>query len=226
MPDTEIIQKVTEITGNAGNHESHINSLVLSMIDLNEDTFERTLSNAIFKIGFEKTVTHILYPFLEKVGVLWQIGSINPAQEHFIVSLIRQKLIVAIDAQESKPLPGIKTFLLFLPEKELHELGLLFYSYLLKKNGFRVIYLGQSVPFDDLIEVLKIRNADYLLTYFVAALAPEEIPDYLNKISRSLPDKKIWITGIQTSIQPLKHPPNVLIIRDVESFKELISKIH
>ncbi len=225
MPEEDVKEKIMEISGNNHDYESIINGLIVSMIELNEDAFEHILSNAAIKLGFEKTVTHALYPFLEKVGTLWQIGTINPAQEHFITYLIRQKLIIAIDGQAKTPAPGAKTFLLFLPENELHELGLLFYSFLLKKNGYKVIYLGQSVPFNDLLEVIRIRNTDYLLTYFVAALNQKEIPPYIKKISSAMPGKKIIVTGIQLSEPLTGLPDNVIQVKDAEDFKKVLKTL-
>ena len=120
------------------------------------------------KHDFEKIVLEVIYPLFERIGLLWQIGSINPAQEHFISNLIRQKLIVAID---SLPFPKRnKTFLLFLHEKELHELGLLFSSYLLKKNGHKVVYIGQSVPYDDLLTLKEMLSFDYMITSFISSM--------------------------------------------------------
>jgi MerR family transcriptional regulator, light-induced transcriptional regulator len=223
MPEDEINEKILEISGKSNDYESQINNLIVAMIELNEDNFDKVLSNATLKLGFEKSVTNILYPFLEKIGVLWQIGTINPAQEHFVTNLIRQKLIIAIDGQGQTPQPDAKTFLLFLPEKELHELGLLFYSYILKKNGQKVIYLGQSVPFDDLIEVMKIRNADYLLTYFIAAISPKDLPDYINRLSKTFPKKGIFATGIQLLELNEKMPENVFLIENAEEFKKHLS---
>lgn len=222
MCKEEINDKILEISNTGSDYESYINSLVVSMIEINEDGFEKILSNTLLKMGFERTVTHVLYPFLEKIGILWLIGTINPAQEHFIVNLIRQKLIVAIDGQESHYTEKSKTFLLFLPEKELHELGLLFYSYLLKKNGHRVIYLGQSVPLEDVINVVKIRKVDYLFTYFVAAIAPDEIPVYLRKLSSALNNIKIFITGIQLQSNDIDMPSNVVSVQNADAFKEML----
>ncbi len=225
MCQEEINEKILELSNSATDFESYINSLVVAMIELNEDSFEKILSNSLIKIGFEKTVTHVLYPFLEKVGVLWLVGTINPAQEHFIVNLIRQKLIVAIDGQEKVDHENAKTFLLFLPENELHELGLLFYTYLIKKKGHKVIYLGQSVPYNDLIEVLKIRNAHYLFTYFVAGLTTEDIPAYLSKLSADLPNQKIFVTGLQVNKSNLKLPNNITPIQHAEAFREMLNTL-
>lgn len=225
MDPEEINDKIMEISNTSSDFESYINSLVVAMIEINEDVFEKILSNTLLKIGFEKTVTHVLYPFLEKIGILWLIGTINPGQEHFIVNLIRQKLIVAIDAQQATPSETSKTFLLFLPERELHELGLLFYTYLIKKNGHRVIYLGQSVPSDDVIKVIHIRQVDYLFTYFVSALAPEEIPAYMKKLSDELSDKRIFITGFQLQNNQFKLPKNVTTVKNAEEFKDLLKTL-
>ncbi|MFO7997605.1 MAG: MerR family transcriptional regulator [Bacteroidales bacterium] len=226
MPETEIREKVMQINDHTGDYESQINSLVVSMIELDEQAFEKVLANNILKIGFEKTVTHVLYPFLEKIGLLWQIGTINPAQEHFIVGLIRNKIIVAIDGQEVKASERSKTFLLFLPEKELHELGLLFYYYLLKRNGHQVIYLGQSVPYKDLLSVLEIRKeVDYILTYFVSALKPEEAESYIQKMSSDIPGKQIFVTGWQiNNLNPVL-PSNVRHVKSTEEFKALLPSL-
>merc|ERR1712159_239380 len=102
------------------------------MVDLDEERFEKIISSNILKLGFEKTMLNIIYPFLSKIGILWQTGSINPGQEHFISNLIRQKLIVAIDGQYVSRGGGAKKFLLYLPEGELHELSLLFSNYLIR----------------------------------------------------------------------------------------------
>lgn len=217
--------KILEISSNTNDYESSINNLVVSMIEMDEDKFEKVLASAIIKIGFEKTITHIIYSFLEKVGILWQVGTINPAQEHFITNLIRQKLIIAIDGQESSPKPDAKTFLLFLPENELHELGLLFYTYIIKKSGHRVIYLGQSVPLQDVLEVIKIRNADYMITYFVAALESREIPEYLRKISEGFAHKDIFIAGCQVPDIINNMPDNIKPLQDAEEFKSYLNRI-
>ncbi len=222
MDSREINEKVAEMTQDGGSQEDHINNLTVSMIDMNETTFEQILNNAILRLGFEKTVTEILYPFLEKVGVLWLAGTIHPAQEHYVTNLIRQKLIIAIDSQIRTSDDQSKTFLLYLPEQELHELGLLFYNYLLRKGGYEVIYLGQSVPFNDLKEVANIKQIDFLFTYFVAALSTQEIPVYLDRLSAAFPGKIIYITGIQAHKYKSSLPANVILVRDVKHFKEIM----
>ncbi|MFO7874521.1 MAG: MerR family transcriptional regulator [Bacteroidales bacterium] len=225
MGDEEIQAKIMEITHTGSDEESQIENLVIGMLDLNEQTFDKNLHRAILKKGFETTVTRIIYPFLEKVGVLWQIGTINPAHEHFITNLIRQKLIIAIDGLSGVSKFNGKTFLLFLPEHEMHEIGLLFYQYILKKNGFHVLYLGQSVPFRDLLEIPDTHQINYLLTYFVAAMNPEEISQYIRKLSDSFPDKTIFVTGKQIQDTSISLPRNVISIKDTETFRQMLDKL-
>jgi MerR family transcriptional regulator, light-induced transcriptional regulator len=225
MSNGQLCEKILEISNKTNIYESYINNLVIAMIEIDEEKFERVLSSAIIKMGFEKTITHVIYAFLNKVGILWQVGTINPAQEHFISNLIRQKLIIAIDGQDTALRADAKTFLLFLPENELHEMGLLFYSYMIKKAGHKVIYLGQSVPMKDLLEIFKIRPADYLITYFIAAFEPKNIPQYIKAIADGFGNKEIFIAGHQVKLIAEKLPENVKPIKDAEEFKSLLHQI-
>ncbi len=225
MDKNAIREKVLDIAGANGDHSTKINNLIVSMIEFDEESFEHVLNSSILKLGFERTVTDVLYPFLEKIGVLWQVGSLNVAQEHFITNLIRQKVILAIDGQSKQSSKEAKTFLLYLPDQEYHELGLLFYHFLLKKNGYKVVYLGQSVPFHDLQEVMKVRNSDFLFTYFVAAMNPQEIPAYLERLSKAFPSKKIFITGIQVQSCTINLPKNIVLVKNTEEFKSILHTI-
>lgn len=144
----EISSKILDLRNAEAINERIVNELVRSMIDLEIYAFECTLNDHIKVYGIEKTVKEIIFPFLEKIGILWQTGHIMPAQEHFVTNIIRQKLIVAIDQTPTR-LDG-KTCLLFLPEGEYHELGLLFLSYVLKNRGARVVYAGANIPMRDI----------------------------------------------------------------------------
>ena len=128
--------------------EKIVNELIQLMVDLDTVSFEKVLEKQIVANGIEKTIIKIIFPFFERIGILWQTGHINPAQEHLTSNIIRQKLIVGID--QAKPLIKTKkSFLLFLPEHEYHELGLLLVYYLLKRRGAEVSYIGANVPLKD-----------------------------------------------------------------------------
>lgn len=188
-------KKVLEISELQNDKGVHIDQMVVAMIDMEEDLFEKILNSLILRYGFEQTVTEIIYPFLEKIGILWQTQNITPAHEHFISNLIRQKIIVAIDGLPIPPKTA-KKILIFLPEGELHELGLLFYHFLIRKAGYRTYYLGQNVPHDDLLSVYKVHQPEYMLTTITSKPAIS-IEKYLERLASDFRDTKILASGYQ-----------------------------
>lgn len=220
MSPTAISEEIIKLTDQSVDHNDQIQALTICMIEMDEDRFEKVLSTNILKLGFEDTVLNVIYPFLSKIGILWQTGAINPAQEHFISNLIRQKLIVAIDGQVNGY--SGKTFMLFLPEGELHELSLLFSSYLIKKHGHKVIYLGQSTPQEDLVSVYKLHNPDYLLTIITSAPAGEEVQVYVNWLGNEFPNSGIFVTGLQALEQPIQIPTNIRLLTYAKEIKQIL----
>ncbi|MCA1751973.1 MAG: MerR family transcriptional regulator [Cryomorphaceae bacterium] len=202
----ELREKVVEIGNEDVSEQVQVERLVVSMVEMDEFRFEKILVNCTIRLGFEETMMKVIYPFFKKVGLLWQTEAINPAQEHFISNLIRQKLIVAIDGQGIANQTGGKKFLLFLPEGELHEIGLLFYSYLIQKAGHKVIYLGQSVPVNDVVAVNAVSPADYILTSVMSLCTTDDINTLLQKILNSFPEQEIIITNrIENTEGLIKH---------------------
>lgn len=191
----ELHDKVIEIGNEEVSEGVQVESLVVAMVEMDEARFEKILANCTIRLGFEQTMMKVIYPFFRKVGILWQTGAINPAQEHFISNLIRQKLIVAIDSQGMMTKADSKRFLLFLPEGELHEMGLLFYSYLIQKAGHKVIYLGQSVPITSVIAVNATNPADFILTSVLSLGTTEAINELMERLLVSFPDTQIMVTN-------------------------------
>jgi MerR family transcriptional regulator, light-induced transcriptional regulator len=191
----DVNKKVLEISELQNDKGVHIDQMVIAMIDMEEELFEKILNNLILRFGFEKTITEIIYPFLEKIGILWQTQNITPAHEHFISNLIRQKIVVAIDGLPIPPKNSQK-ILLFLPEGEMHELGLLFYHFLIRKSGYRTYYLGQNVPHEDLISVYKVHQPDFMLTSITSNLTIS-IEKYLEQLANDFGQTKILASGYQ-----------------------------
>lgn len=225
LTNDEVIENVTALTENIRDTESQVEQLAIAMIDLDEDKFEKIISRAVIRLGFEDMITKLVYPFFVRIGIMWQTGSINPAQEHFISNLIRQKLIVAIDSLVGNENHNAKTFTLFLPEGELHELGLLFFTYLIKKRGHRVIYLGQTVPFNDVIETIQLHPCDYLLTANIAAMDVKSAKKYFEHASKTFPDKTIYVSGSQILRAEEKLPDNIVKIESPQHFIEELNYI-
>jgi DNA-binding transcriptional MerR regulator len=225
LSDEELSERVVNLTLDSGDAAHNIEQLVIAMVDMSEVKFDRILSRYIMHEGFENAVINVIFPFFERIGILWQTGIINPAHEHFVSNLFRQKLMVAIDNIMVTESPKAKKFILFLPEGEYHELGLLFYNYLIRKSGQIVYYLGSSVPFNDVVETGKMVNPDYLFTTITALLSKDETIKYLRNLSKAFPLQKIFVTGQhidQILMQPLS---NVIKIMSPHDFSETLKSL-
>lgn len=224
MNQEQMTQAVLEITEGNTSFSDQIHSLVLSMIDLDEERFDKIMSTNILQAGFENTMFTIIFPFLAKIGVLWQTGSVSPAQEHFIANLIRQKLIVAIDACYVPSKEKNSKYLLFLPEGELHELSLLFCHYLLKSRKNKVVYLGSNVPLEDLLQTCELFKPDYLVSVFTSAPLQSKVQPFINELSKSLPDTQLFLSGYQVVGQDLYAPENVRFFLRLEMLLKVIEE--
>ncbi len=225
LDEVEITDKISDLAKHHPDTESLLDNLVMSMIELDEKKFGKVLARSTQQRGFEDTVLHLIYPFFEKIGVLWQTGVVNPAQEHFVSNLIRQKLIAAIDKLVENDQPDAQRFIMFLPEGELHEISLLFFYYLAKKNGQKVVYLGQSVPFKDLTAVAHIKPCDYILTAFSSTFSGIDINKFLIKLSDTFPKQNIFFSSFDYENMARRFPENVTRVKNALHFAEIIGKI-
>ena len=223
LPD-ELSKEVLLISDKQLNYPDQIHALTISMLDLDEERFEKIVSTNSLQFGFENMMINIIYPFLSRIGTLWITGSIGPAQEHFISNLIRQKLIVAIDGQLPSLRPGSKKYLLYLPEGEMHEISLLFANYIIRSRQNKVIYLGQSLPFSELGFAHGMHKPDYIFTVITSVPGQNEIQRYVYKLAKEFPDSKILMTGYQVVGQDIDCPDNVEIITQIKYLMDIASE--
>jgi DNA-binding transcriptional MerR regulator len=224
MDQQQMAQAILQITDKNSSWSDQIHSLVLAMIDLDEERFEKIMSTNILQSGFENTMLNIIFPFLSKIGVLWQTGSITPAQEHFISNLIRQKLIVAIDGCYVSSKEVKHKYLLFLPEGELHELSLLFCYYLVKSRKNKVIYLGQSVPLPDLVSTYQLYKPDYLVSIITSSPSQDKIQKFINALGEHFTDSRLLLSGYQVIGQDLQMPANAEVFMRMEMFMDMVEQ--
>jgi DNA-binding transcriptional MerR regulator len=193
MTNEELREKTLTLTNTEAQQERFINELIQHMIDLDIEAFEQVLDGYIHSRGIEKAILHIIFPFLDRIGILWLTDHINPAQEHLITNVIRQKLIVGIE-NILTPFDLPVKVVLFMPENEHHELGLLFLQFLLKSRGVKTIYLGANVPIDDLAFVADLKKPDYLYTHLTTVVKEFNFEKFLTQMSRlSVP---VLISGL------------------------------
>ncbi|TAG56664.1 MAG: MerR family transcriptional regulator [Cytophagales bacterium] len=225
MTHDQVIEEVISLTEKNSKFSDQIHALTLSMIDIDEPRFEKIISKNILQLGLEKTMINIIYPFFTKIGLMWQTGSINPAQEHFISNLVRQKLIVAIDGQYNILTEKAKKFLLFLSEGELHELSLLFTHYIVKSRMQKSIYLGQSLPFQDLHKIYISHKPEYIVTSITSTPKECSVQDYVLMLGNSFPNSTILLSGYQVVGQDLKITSNTIILNKIDDLIDLIEDI-
>lgn len=223
MTPGEMRDRVLEITESVVDRKTQIEGLMLAMLDLDEYRFEKTLANCILQLGFKETLIQVVYPFLKQLGVLWLVGAVHPGQEHFISNLIRQKIIVAIDHEGMKIQRGSKTFLLFLPEGELHELGILFYNYLIRQAGHSAVYLGQSIPIEDAVAVNDQVSADYIVTSIHMTNSREDFELILQKIMEAFPKNDVILTNRIDFVPKISNSKRLLKNLTTEDFSELLT---
>ena len=222
LNDQQLRDRVLDLCLDARNNSVQIESMMVALLEMDERKFLNVLSGAIIKYGFEDTVELVLFPFLERIGTLWQAGTINPAQEHFISNLIRQKLIVAIDNEMQNFTPSGPRVIFFLPEGELHEIGLLFFNFLARKEGLDVIYLGMTVPLGDLKLVNQVKPADAFFTSFISARDKTDMEAYLQKLRDYFPEVPFMVGGLQIKELNPKLPEDFTVVSSIKSFKEAI----
>lgn len=221
MSADEMSKEVMLISEKQLSYPEQIHALTISMLDLDEERFEKIVSTNTLQFGFENMMINIIFPFLSRIGTLWITGSVGPAQEHFISNLIRQKLIVAIDGQLPSLRPGAKKYMLYLPEGEMHEISLLFGNYIIRSRQNKVIYLGQSLPFNELIFAHKVHKPDYIFSVITSVPGQDEVQRYVYRLAKEFPDSKILLSGYQVVGQDIDCPDNVEILTQIKYLMDI-----
>ncbi len=201
--------------------EYSMEKFILALVTLDEEMFKETLNGLLEAVGLEKTFTNHLIPFLDRIGIMWLIGSVNPAQEHFMSNLIRQKIISEIDKQKV-PDSTDKAVLMYLPEHEWHEISLLFYHFLLRSKGIPTFYLGQSLPYESLVECIEKLKPDAILTSWLTAVDNDFVIGYFKKLKSDYPNLDVFAGGaqIKSNSASLKN-----YIVEVENLSSILTKL-
>lgn len=219
MSGDEIAAQVALLTSETNDADTHLDTLVVAMTALNEKAINDILVRSIITRGFEVTFEYIVFPFLRRVGVMWQTGSVDIGSEHFISNIFRKRLIVATDSLPQPEDPARKRVLLFLPEREWHEMGLLYFGFLIKKAGHDTLYLGQTTPFNALKDVAERWNPDILVTGALTNLPFDRPEDYLSRLSSVFATRKILVSGAMAEVAARKKFTNIFAVTSRSDLK-------
>lgn len=226
MTNEQVKEAILKFSDRSAAFDSQIKGLVSAMLSFDEYQFHKILTTSVIQMGLEQTMVQVVFPFLTEVGILWQIGSIHPSHEHFASNIIKQKLYVAIDGQVGKFADTRKKFLLFLPEREQHSIGLLFANYLLRSRGQDVLFLGQEVPVDDLKDACTGQHPDYIFTILTAAHIDVDKQQFVDRLSQYWPNSQIFVSGIQFNNCELNYPANVRVIKKMDDFIQFANSLN
>jgi DNA-binding transcriptional MerR regulator len=224
MQQEEIREKIITLNSTEAQQERIINEMIQFMVDLDIDKFEDLIDGYIQAKGIDKTITQIIFPYLERIGILWLTNHIYPAQEHLVTNVIRQKLIMGIERVKTH-LETNKSILLFLPEGEHHELGLLYMYYLLKNRGVKTLYLGANVPIKDIEFVCNLKKPDYLYTHLTSVASNFNLEKFLAQVHLRLADFTTVISGQLTQGYKKKVPPKVNFMRSLSEVMEYVGNL-
>jgi MerR family transcriptional regulator, light-induced transcriptional regulator len=202
-----------------GQHELFINQLIESSIEFDQPRFEKLMHTLILNIGFEKCMIEVLFPFMQKIGMLWLTNHVVPAQEHFCSYLIQKKILVAIDGIEHPVKRSNRVILMFTPKDEYHEISLLFMQYLFKKHGIATIYLGKNASEAAIKDYCAARKVTHLYFHLITNVRNKSTSDMLQEFSLQFPKQKIVASG--PAIHTVENiPANVRLLKTVS---EMIS---
>ncbi|TGE14627.1 MerR family transcriptional regulator [Hymenobacter elongatus] len=203
-----------------------VNTLLAATLEMDEPQLNTLLNSAIKQLGFEEAIMQVGYPFLQRIGILWQAGSMNPAQEHLVTNLIRQKIIAATDTLTPVLPSKSRRWVLFLPEGELHELALLFMNYALRARAYHVLYLGQNMPQQELQAVCKVYQPHTVCTVLTAVPERSQVQAYINELAERCVGSTLVLYGSLMAAQDLVLPASVSnprLMTDFLSFIETVS---
>mgnify|MGYP001347904405 FL=1 len=219
-------QLVRQIALENNSDNSSINALKLAMVNFDVGMFDSKYKILVENNGFDYVFFNIFIPLMAELGILWQTGAICPSHEHFVTSLIKQKIHVQTEKiqnkkfiQESSP-----KFVIFLPDNEIHELSILYLNYLILSKGFQTIFLGQSIRIKSLNTLLSQNEALHFITYITVQPSKSHISNYIKLFDESIikgRKNKLSIFGPQIKNLTFQQvPENVFIFNNLETFVE------
>ncbi len=224
---TEIPVKVREIVAHNSIKNHAINAFKLAMINFDQSLFFSTYNSLLQDKSFKEVFKDVFMPLLNELGLLWQTDTISPSHEHFITAIIKQKILINTEKlQIMEPTKKDKVFVLYLPENEIHEIGLLYLNYEITSCGYKTIYLGQTMPLESLKDLLKYYDNLHFVSYFTVAPTKDKLTKYIQQFNKEIGAQsasELWILGHQVRHLSLENIPDS--ITTFNSIEQLIDTI-
>lgn len=219
-PNEKIPQLVREIISEKSAKNHAISGFKMAMLNFDQAQFLSIYEDLLSEKSFREVFFEVFIPLLTELGLLWQSDSITPAHEHFISSLIQQKIWVNTEkVQAIEPINKDTVFVLYLPTNEIHELGLMYLNYEIASHGYKSIYLGESVPLENLHILNKYFDKITYVSYFTVEPSKDDVNQYIKDIKEKVlaENGKFWVTGRIT-----EHIHPNLLNDQIKTFKTIL----
>lgn len=227
LPKEKMSELVREIALERSSNNHALNLLKISMLNFDQNLFYSTYDNLSKEKSFGEIFYEVIIPLMSEIGVLWQTDTITPAHEHFLSTLIRQKISSNTEKYQSiNQKPSDSTFILFLPDNEIHELGLMYLNLEIVSRGFQSILLGPSVPIQSLVDILEHFEKITFISYFTVKPEKEDLSKYLKDFENKVLQKdhsQFWILGRMVEFIDKKELSDS--VTTFQSIKELVDKL-
>jgi DNA-binding transcriptional MerR regulator len=225
-PEEQIPVMVREIISSKSAKNHAITAFKMAMMNYDQELFMRTYNWLIEEKSFKEIFHQVFIPLLEELGLLWQTDTITIAHEHFMSYLIKQKVLINTEKlQLVKPINLDKVFVLSLPLNEIHELGLMYLNYEILSRGYKTIYLGESMPIDNLKDMKKHFDSIIFVTYLTVQPDRDSINEYVRQMEDELLDNntELWFTGWLSQFIDEENRSERMVV--FKSIAELVEKI-
>ncbi len=186
LTNNEIKKAVKAIASKKINKDYFLDELKFSMLTFDQFKFNETYDRLISETSIREMFLDIFIPLTEEIGLQWLSENITSSHEYFIKGLITRKLLINIEDINLVPSDSDKIYVLFLPDNEVHELGLLYLNYELIKGGNKTIYLGTSASKESLELLVSCYNNISFISYFTVAPTKIEVNMFLKEINKTI----------------------------------------
>lgn len=210
--DEKEINRIVSESSDIENDENHLlNIMKIAMLNYDELLFNNLMDRFLAEHDVEQAFKSLFIPFLNQIGVLWVTNSICPAQEHFVSNLIRQKVYTYVDALPLEAADDDKLVVLYLPEREMHDLGLLMLHYVFRFAGHKSIFLGQNVPIEDLSQVAHRLGDATFVSFLTSCHVQGDIEKYFTHLVESFADTGCTFHFTGAAVKDAQSPRKDLI---------------
>ena len=225
LTDQQVFEEVEviKLKDKSTNAEYYINEIIVSALTFNSVKFDTVYNKGVQEFGLLSFYKEVILQTMHKIGILWLTNRVAPSQEHFLSEHIKQKIAVATDSKFSKNNTG-PSWLLFLPEGEFHEIGLLFAKFLLVQHGYNVIFLGPNVPYGSLVQVSQNIKIDNTLLFCVANTTKNNLDFTIKYLESNFKNTSHYIISNNLSLDTTLTKTDVKVFTELDHFIKDISK--